>query len=144
MKRIITLLALSAFLTTALSLRVKADGRVIPFSNLPQEAKSFIKEFFDGVKVLQVTSEWNEYEVIFADHSKVEFDKKGNWTDIKCASRGVPASIIPSKIASYAERNFPDEIIIEIERSRWGYEVKVSGGFELEFDKNCNFVRIDD
>ena len=82
---------------------------------------------------------------MFADLSSVEFDRSGNWKQVKCKKGGaIPEAIIPTRILSYVKEAFPDQLIVKIERSRWGYEVEIQNGLELEFDKNCSFVRIDD
>ena len=122
----------------------KADGKVIPVSKLPAEAQSFIKTHYDGVKVLQVVSDRTDYEVILAGNTQLEFDRSGNWKEIKCKGGSIPDSVIPSRIMSYIQEYFPSDKVCAIERSIWGYEVIITSGFELEFDKNCNFVRIDD
>jgi len=132
-------LALILFPRTA-----QADGKVIPFDKMPAEARAFIKEHFGSVKVLQVTAEWDEYEVLLEDLTQVEFDRSGNWKQVKGKRNGLPEAIIPLRILSYVKEAFPEQPITQIERSRWGYEVNIGNGLELEFDKNCNFVRIDD
>ena len=122
-----------------------ADGKRIPFEKLPAEARTFVNTYFGGSKILQVTAEWDEYDVLFADLSSVEFDRSGNWKQVKCKKGGaIPEAIIPTRILSYVKEAFPDQLIVKIERSRWGYEVEIQNGLELEFDKNCSFVRIDD
>ena len=108
------------------------------------EAQSFIKTHFANVKVLQVTKEFAEYEVILADRSRLEFDRSGNWKEVNCRSGAVPESVIPSRIQTYIKGNYSSDGIRAIERNKRGYEVKLSSGFELKFDKNCNFKRIDD
>jgi predicted nucleotide-binding protein (sugar kinase/HSP70/actin superfamily) len=56
----------------------------------------------------------------------------------------VPARIVPKSIVSYVWRNYPQTQIIEIERERYGYDVKLSNRIELEFDASGKFIRIDD
>ena len=136
-----TILALALLFLPVLAL---ADGKVVPYDKLPVEARSFIKEHFGSEKVLQVTSEWNEYEVLFSDMSTVQFDRSGNWKEVKCRQKAIPEPVIPSRILSYVKEVFPGRFITRIERSRRGYEVKLDNGLELEFDRNCNFFRIDD
>lgn len=144
MKRLIDTLLLALALVVLFPLSADASGKVIPFNGLPTEAQSFIKTHFTNVKVLQITRELTEYEVIFADNNKVEFDRSGNWKEVNCRRGAVPESLIPSRILAYIKGNFSSDSVRSIERNTRGYEVKLSSGFELEFDKNCNFKRIDD
>ena len=144
MKRLINTLLLTLSLLVFFPMSACADGRVIPFNDLPAEAQSFIKTHFANVGVLQVTKDFSEYEVLLADKSKLEFDRSGNWKDVNCRGGAVPESAIPSRIQGYVKGNFPTDSVRSIERNTRGYEVKLSSGFELKFDKNCNFKRLDD
>lgn len=144
MKSLINTLLLTLSLLVFFPMSAHADGRVIPFNGLPTEAQSFIKTHFANVKVLQVTKEFTEYEVILANGSRLEFDRSGNWKEVNCRGGAVPESVIPSRIQTYIKANYASDNIRTIERNKRGYEVKLSSGFELKFDKNCNFKRIDD
>ena len=144
MKSLINTLLLTLSLLVFFPLSAHADGRVIPFNGLPAEAQSFIKTHFSTVKVLQVTKEFSEYEVILADKSRLEFDRSGNWKEVNCRGGAVPTSVIPSRIQAYIQDNYSSDNVRTIERHIRGYEVKLASGFELVFDKNCNFKRMDD
>jgi predicted nucleotide-binding protein (sugar kinase/HSP70/actin superfamily) len=75
---------------------------------------------------------------------KIEFNGDGEWKDVDCKFGAVPAAIIPKKIASYVEKNYPDAKIIKIDRDRRDYEVSLSNRLELTFDMKFNLVEIDD
>ena len=139
-KKLVTLMAVAILIPTALS----AEGRRIPFDSLPGEAVKFVKEYFPTLKVLQVKAEYDEYDVKLTDSVNLEFDRKGNWKEIKCRRSAVPDAVVPVLILSYIKGNYPGIPIMQIERSKWGYELQLAGDLELEFDRNCNFVRIDD
>lgn len=143
MKRFTSIL-IAAFALFALPLSADAGGKVIPFSKLPTEAQNFIKTHFSSVKVLQATSDWSEYEVILEGNAKLEFDRSGNWKEINCRGGSVPESAVPARIQAYVKDHFSPDKVRTIERHVRGYEVKVTSGIELKFDKNCNFVRLDD
>ena len=74
---------------------------------------------------------------------KIEFDKSGDWTEVKCKS-GVPTQIVPSAIRTYVKNNYPDASIIQIERKRNEYEVKLSNRWEITFDSQMRVIDIDD
>ena len=76
--------------------------------------------------------------------SRLEFDRSGNWKEVNCRGGAVPESVIPSRIQAYIKDNYSSDNVRTIERHIRGYEVKLSSGFELVFDKNCNFKRMDD
>jgi hypothetical protein len=81
--------------------------------------------------------------VYFKNGDKVEFDRKGNWTEVVCKTGGVPAALVPQAIADYVKANHPDTKIVKIERENNTYEVNLSNGFEYTFNKKFKVVDVD-
>ena len=124
------------------------DDKPIRFNELPAAAQTFIQTHYSGEKVAlsKVESEFlnKEYSVIFVNGDKVEFDKNGNWTDVKATRTGaVPAAVIPARIQSYLSENFPNIAVVKLEQDRYGYEVKLANGRELEFNKQFQLTDLD-
>ena len=84
------------------------------------------------------------YDVVFNNGEKVEFDRRGNWTEIDCKLSSVPAGLVPAKIASYVKSTYPGTKILQIEKDDSQYEVKLSNRLEVTFNKNFQVVDIDD
>lgn len=124
------------------------DERQIEFSELPNAAQNFIKKHFALEQPSYVIKEVglisNEYEVVFESGLKLEFAGNGDWTEIKCHEGEVPAALVPNKIADYVTKRYPTAVIKQLKRERYEWEVKLSGGLELTFDKNFKLVDIDD
>lgn len=144
MKRITLLLSLLIITLTTVS----ADNdKPITVEQLPATAKQFIQNYFQGVTVSYAKQETElfdkSYEVVFTNGNKVEFNKKGEWKDVDCKFTHVPEGIIPSKIKAYVTSNYKDASIVEIDRDRNDYEVKLSNGLELSFDLKFNLIKID-
>ena len=74
------------------------------------------------------------------------FNKKGEWTEVSCHTTQVPDILIPDPIKARIKADFANSKIVKIDRSRNGkkYEVKLSNGLELEFDKKFNIIKVDD
>ena len=85
-----------------------------------------------------------KYDVIFTNGEKIEFDSKGQWTDIECKQSQVPAALVPAAIAAFVKKNYPQAAILKIERDRKTYEVELSNRLELKFDKSFRLIDIDD
>ena len=83
------------------------------------------------------------YNVVFNNGDKLEFDKKGEWTEVNCKSTVVPAKVIPTPIKKYVETNYPEAKVLSIERDRYDYEVKLSNFWEIKFDMNFNVIDMD-
>ena len=122
--------------------------RPIAVENLPQKAQQFIKKYFANVGVTYVTEDRDviskDYEVMFADGTKVDFAGNGEWTSVECKGVAVPADIVPQQIKDYVKQNYPDVQIRKIDRDRNDYEVSLSNRLELTFNKDFKLIEIDD
>ena len=120
----------------------------ITYSELPDTAKNFISKNFAKEQVTHVTLDKdiisNEYKVVFASGTKLEFDGDGDWKELDCRYGAVPANLIPAKIADYVKSNYPNSKIVELKREHGNWEVKISGGLELTFSNKFKLVDIDD
>lgn len=145
MKRTIFTILVSVFCTIGF---VKADDVPITTKQLPQQAQNFLNEYYKGVKVLLATHDNdffdNEYEVVLADGTKVEFDNNGRWESISQRGKAILPQLVPPQIAEFVNQHYATVIIQKIQRDRRGYEVDLSNGLELKFDTAMRLVEIDD
>ena len=93
-----------------------AGDKVITSNDLPAAAQTFISKYFGGKQM-----------------SLVKEAKKD----------GVPAELVPAEISSYVSQNYPGQRILQIDRTRTRYEVDLSNGLELKFNKRFKLVGID-
>ncbi len=151
MKKIITfavtlLLAVSVVPSSARV--IFDDDRPIDFKELPEAAKQFIDKHFSKDKVTVVILDddiiTKEYKVVFESGAKIEFDGSGEWEDIECRYDAVPKALVPAKIADYVKKHYPQAKITEIKREFNEWEIKLTGGLELTFNKAFKLVDIDD
>lgn len=145
MKKILLLLVCLFSLQTV----VRADDdRPIAVTQLPASAQQFIKKHFAGNQVAfaKMEKDWfsKSYDVTFTNGNKLEFDEKGEWTEVDCKYTSVPAAIVPKAIADYVAQNYKDIRILKIDRDTRDYEVKLSNRLELKFDLQFNLTDIDD
>lgn len=143
-KVIIFTIALLAFGTT-----VQAEtNRPITINQLPENAQAFIQQHFPGEKIslAKMEREFMEttYEIIFTNGSKIDFFKNGEWKEVDCKYATVPPAVIPSQIANYISQNYPDASVVQIDWDKREYEVKLTNGLELTFNKNFYIIDIDD
>lgn len=123
------------------------DDRPISISQLPAAAQQLIKKHFPNRKVALAKMESGlfdrEYDIIFTNGEKIEFDKRGNWTEIDCKHSSVPASLIPVRIANYVKMNYPGCHILKIEADDDEYEVKLSNRIAITFNKKFQATDIE-
>ena len=144
MKKIaIFLLSAICFITTA-----AADNyKPVPVEKLPAKAQSFLNSHFKNVKVSLSRQELDvfelTYDVIFTDGRKVEFNHKGEWTEVDCNAQAVPAGIVPKAIVDYVNAHYPGTTINQIERDHKEVEVKLNNRIELTFNKKMQLIDVD-
>ena len=116
------------------------------YDKLPERARMFIGEYFGNRNVEAVKKERYpiEYEVVFADGAKAEFDADGDWMEVNCRRESVPAVIVPAQIREYVADKYPSQNIVGVSRDRRGYDVELSNGYELGFDRKFRLVDFDD
>ena len=124
------------------------NDKPIQVSDMPKAAQEFILRHFtnQSVAVAKIDTEFlnKTYDVVFTNGDEVEFDKKGKWIKVDCKHTQVPSEIVPVAIQQYVAKNYPDAKVLKIELTdRKGYDVDLSNGFDLEFDKKFRVVEID-
>lgn len=115
---------------------------------LPQAAQVTLKSKFKAdvsvIKIDKTMGRVDEYEVTLKNGTEVTFDRDGNIKSVEVgASESVPAKIIPEGIIKYVKDNHKGTRIVGFEVNRGGYEIDLSDGIDLKFDKAGNFQRYD-
>ena len=133
----------------AFSFTVFADNdRAVSFDRLPEKARDFITANFPGEKLAYAKQERDflevHYEVVMVNGTKMEFDRRGEWTSIECRYGTISKNLIPEPIRNYVEDAYKGAEYREISRDRREYEVKITYGLELTFDRYFNLMGIDD
>ncbi len=132
-----------ALLTMSFSAKADHD-QVITFDQLPEAAQTLLKQYFAGKVPLVVTMDWDDFNIVYESGEKVEFDKQGNWKEFQCMASGVPSELIPEQIKNHIKATFPGTTILKLDRNRRGYEVKLSNGLEVEYNRDFQVIDIDD
>jgi hypothetical protein len=124
-----------------------AADRLISKEQLPAAAQAFIQKTFPGqtISYAKIDSDGRKkYEVRLNNGTEIDFDKKGTWDKVDCNHSAVPADLVPANIANYVKSNFPDAVIVKIDKERYGYDVELSNDLELKFNKSGQMLRLDD
>lgn len=145
MKKNLITLGIFAFflLMTACS-----DKPVAP-EQLPVTIKTFMQQTFPGMNITYAERDLEltgyKYDVVLADGTRVEFDTDDVWDKIQCPlTNPVPTVLIPAPIVTHIQANFPDAMIVKIDKERNGYEVELANGLELKFNKQGVLTEMDD
>ena len=128
---------------------VYADtDRPIEVYELPAKAQTFIQTHFPDQQVSFAKRERDlfetHYEVLLVNSVKMEFSGNGDWEEVDCRYQAVPEAIIPTPILNSVRERYPKVQIVEINRDRRDYELKLANGLELVYDLHYRLVKIDD
>ncbi len=135
---------LVALMCMIMSATTFASDRVITANQLPATAQTFINQTFPGASIMYAEIDDGKYEVHLNDGTEINFDRKGNWDKVDCKLKAVPAHLIPATIASNVETQFSGTVITKIDKERYGYEIELSNGLDLKFNRQGMLSEIDD
>ena len=130
-----------------LSLACTAEERPVLFEQLPAPIKNFVQSNYPDAKV---SYSFVDDDIIKPDYSLrlsngVELTFSNDGALEKIYSReGVPAGVVPVQIRDYVAGYYPDTRIIEYEVGRRDYDIKLSNGLEIKFNRNFRVVEFDD
>jgi hypothetical protein len=124
-----------------------APDRVITREQLPAMAQQFLHDYFPSAEVTVAHEDGDivqrEYDVILDDGTHIEFAADGRWLEIE-SREALPRGIVPPSIVTYTAKHYPSLTIHRIERSRREWEVSLSNGVEIRFNRRFSVISIDD
>ena len=148
MKRIFRILMIAICCMVSCNMAANAgNDKPISVNALPAKAQTLLNNQFNGQKVMLATIESGvvsrSYDVVLQNGTKLEFDKKGNLTEINCKQGIVPALLIPQAIKNYLKDNYAGQSVKKIEMNKNEYEVELANGLDLTFNKHFQLIDID-
>ena len=148
MKRIFRILMIAICCMVSCNMAANAgNDKPISVNALPAKAQTLLNNHFNSQKVMLATIESGvvsrSYDVVLQNGTKLEFDKKGNLTEINCKQGIVPALLIPQAIKNYLKDNYAGQSVKKIEMNKNEYEVELTNGLDLTFNKHFQLTDID-
>lgn len=147
MKRILRILMIAICCMVSCNMVANAgNDKPISVNALPAKAQTLLSQHFNGQKVMLATIESGvvsrSYDVVLQNGTKLEFDKKGNLTEIDCKQATVPDQLIPQAIKNYLMANYAGQSVKKIEMNKNEYEVELANGLDLTFNKHFQLIDI--
>ena len=148
MKRILRILMIAICCMVSCNMVANAgNDKPISVNALPAKAQTLLSQHFNGQKVMLATIESGvvsrSYDVVLQNGTKLEFDKKGNLTEIDCKQGIVPDQLIPQAIKNYLKANYPRQTVKKLEIKKNEYEVELANGLDLTFNNRFQLVDMD-
>ena len=123
------------------------NNKPIKVTDLPVKAQTVLSQHFNNQKVTFASIESGiidkNYDVVLQNGTKLEFDKKGNVTEIDCKQGAVPEKLIPQAINTYLQENHFGQTVRKIEFNKNEYELELSNGIDITFNKHFQVIDID-
>ena len=139
----------AALLFAGITASLADNDRPITLEQLPAAAQTFLKTHFADLTLAYAVEDpkfvGSEYEVTYTDRTEVEFRPNGEWSSVERRYAAVPASIVPAQISDYvAKSSFSNQYIKKVERDAYTWEIELSNGIEIKFDREFHVIDIDD
>lgn len=133
---------------TLLSLTAFAQNGMTKIEQLPATAQEFIKTYFKDstVSYVLVDKEFTDvdYKVRFEDGTEIEFNAKGDWTDVSGKRNCIPTGFILKEINDFIQTNHNGMCITDVEREFNRITVELNNNLEIEFNNKGKFISYDD
>ena len=125
-----------------------SDKPVTP-AELPAPITAFVQQYFPGQNItfakkdLELTG-W-QYDIALADGTQIDFDTDQTWDKIQSTlTNPVPTALIPAPILANLKANYPDALILKIDKEHNGYEIELANGLELKYNNQGVLTDMDD
>lgn len=124
-----------------------SPAKPISKEQLPAAAQQFLNDYFSSEKITLAREDGpvvrREYEVTLDNGTYIEFSADGQWREVTSRD-ALPSGIVPRSIETFVSKRYPSQVIYHIERGRRDWEVGLSNGVELTFDRVYRLIDIDD
>lgn len=120
---------------------------VVPENEIPTEIKSYLDTHFSDYPLMGIVKNLDgielTYDLTLEDGFFLQFDRYKNIEEIRGVLQ-IPDSAIPSKILSFVNQHYAGHYIITWEEDDQNQDVTLSNQTKLEFNKDGEFLRIED
>lgn len=112
----------------------------------------FVRVYFPDTEVIANIKDGLDCDVTLSDYTQIGFDGnlfgKLEWDEVDCRhaslSTTVPTALVPAEITNYVNRIHGSQSVTKISKDNRGWEIELSNGIEIEFDKKFNVIDFDD
>ena len=144
MKKNILTLALAIFF----SVSAFAQNGMTKFEQLPTKAQEFVNTYFNDYKVQYIFNDKEfadvDYKIRFEDGTEIEFNARGEWTDVNGKKKCIPTAFILAEITNYVDMYHKDVCITDVEKEFNRITIELSNNLELEFNSKGKLISYDD
>lgn len=112
---------------------------IISPNELPDNIKTFVQKYFPGTSIMYAEIDYNEYDIRLNSGAEIEFEKSGEWKEIK-AYQNFPTELLPKSAVQAIKKTYPSAFIIKAEKIWHGFEIKTNNMMEIYVDSKGNIL----
>ena len=113
-----------------------ADDWVVPVSQLPANAKSFIQKVFPDAQIFKVERDGRKFDVKLSNGVSIDFLANGEWENIDSEYAPIPESAFPPAVIKALKASYPQAAIIDAEKEWGNYKIKLNNMMEVMVSGN--------
>ena len=125
-----------------------AQNGMTQLEQLPATAQEFVKTYFSDYTIQYIFCDKEfadvDYKVRFEDGTEIEFNAKGDWTNVSSKQKCIPTGFILAEITNYVAAYHKDMCITDIEREFNRITIELNNKLELEFNSKGKLISYDD
>ncbi|MDR0976894.1 MAG: PepSY-like domain-containing protein [Prevotellaceae bacterium] len=114
---------------------------------LPEKAQKFLSTYFADKQIAGVIQDddliFPDYDVYFNEGIEVSFHNDGDWDNVDGNRRAIPTGFILPAIVTHVTTTYPGVHITEIDKDFRKFDVTLSNGMELIFNRKGAILGID-
>lgn len=141
-------LFLAALLISIFSAYADSDRITHDINELPEKSRLFLSTYYKNIPISHIKIEKNllwieSYDVILTNGTNIEFERSGEWKEVKGSPEHIPSTIIQAFIHDYVNQHYAGTQISGVDRSGQHIEIDLNNGIELTFDTEGHIIDID-
>ena len=113
-----------------------ADDWVVPVSQLPANARSFIQKVFLDAQIFKVEKDGRKFDVKLSNGVSIDFLSNGEWENIDSEYTPIPESAFPPAVIKALKASYPQAAIIDAEKEWGNYKIKLNNMMEVMVSGN--------
>ncbi len=131
----------------------ETGGETIEVSALPEASRATLNTYFNEASVTSAKKSSSAniygsiYSALLSNGFEIDFNENGLWTEIESEKNlAIPTQFLQDelpKVQTYLAANYANNVVVEIERERYGFTIELNNGIDLVFDQEQNLIGVD-
>lgn len=113
---------------------------VVPVSQLPQSAQSFIQRTFPNAQIFKVERDDGKFDVKLNNGVSIKFFPNGEWDSIDSDYVPIPLTVLPNAVQNTVKNAYPQASMTDVEKEFGNYKIKLNNRMELFVSANGQLI----